>query len=337
MIKLFLISGPKRCVVKGYWLYDKLNSEVDSITSCFTRKDDSASSFFQKLRMLWIVVSVFFRASSKDFILVYDNDTTGIYLGLLFSLFRPKLIVHKINAMAGDKNRLYSPLKRVFVRQAYKNIYTSVNNEEIAELYSNFLDLPKEHFIPIPDSISDFGEDIKNISTVDEKGYVFMGGATHRDYKLFVEVAKALPQYKFVAVTFERYKDLFSNAPQNVAVYYGLPEMEFYKTIAGCNIVFVPLINDMQGGQLVVMQGALLHKPIITTDTIAIHTYFDNETAYLIPIGEKNISVKIIKQLMEDKELRKSMGEKAYERISKFTVDSIYSQYKEKLFSIRKS
>lgn len=331
-MKVFLVSGPRKNVIPGYWLYDKLKADFKNIESIYIRKDDATPRYLRTFKQIWSVIKVLLQANKEDLILVYDNDTTGIYIALALSFFRRKLIVYKINSMAKDKSKLYSPIKRLLVRQAYKNIYTSVNNNEIAHIYSSFLELPLKHFIPIPDSISDLSDNVKIIKDCTEKGYIFMGGATHRDYNLFIEVARNLPQYKFVAVTFEQYKHFFTNAPQNISVYYGLDEKAFSQKVANSNIVFVPLTNDVQGGQLVIMQGALFKKPIITTESIAIHTYLDDKSAFLLPIGEKKKSITIISELMSNKNLRLHMGEKAYKRISTFTTDSIYEEYKAKLF-----
>lgn len=331
-MKVFYISGPKKNVISGYWLYDRLKNDFHEIKSMYIRRNDSTPSSIQKLNMLKVVLTTLFSVKKNDVILVYDNDTTGIYLGLLLHIFRPRLFVHKINAMASAKGQLYSKFKRPFVRMAYKNIVTTVNNDKIANIYSSFLDLPLNHFIPVPDSISDFGYKLKGILNTEEHGYVFMGGATHRDYRLFVEVARHLPQYKFVAVTFETYKHCFYDAPTNVTVLYNLKESDFYQKIANSSIVYVPLTNDMQGGQLVVMQGALLKKPIITTDTVAIHSYFSMESACLLKVGDLAGSIKAISTLMTDKKLRAYRGQLAYKDVSRFTTDSVYEQYKQKLF-----
>ena len=333
-MKVYLISGPKKYAVQG-WLFEKLKRDYTNVISLYTREKDNKPQWLEKLSRYKVIISVFLHANKDDLIIIYDNDIIGLYLGLLFHIFRPHMVVYKINAMTSNKEHPYSSFKRIFVRMAYENIFTSVNNDNIASLYSEFFNLPIRHFISIPDSISDFGEKIEKITDTTEKGYIFMGGATYRDYTLFVEVAKQLPQYRFVAVTFEKYKRVFNNAPNNVSVYYNLCEKDFYQKIANSNIVFIPLTNDVQGGQLVVMQGALLKKPIITTDTLAIHTYFTKESAYLIKIGDVKNSVKIIQELMENISLRRERGTAAYTAIKIFTTDYIYRLYKEKLFKIR--
>nr|WP_315199400.1 hypothetical protein [uncultured Flavobacterium sp.] len=234
--------------------------------------------------------------------------------------------------MANNEESLYSPIKRYFVRRAYQQIYTTVNNQKISDIFSSFLNISKSHFIPIPDSLSNFGWDISRITDKEDHGYIFMGGATHRDYSLFIEVAKRLPKYHFVAVTFESYKDIFKNAPLNVKVKYGMKENEFYQVIANSSLVFVPILNNMQGGQLVLFQGALLEKSLVTTENIAIHTYFNEKSVKLIPIGDTNMAVKIIIELMGNCKVRQERGKAAYNDIIKFTPEKIYEQYKQKLF-----
>lgn len=334
MSKCYIISGPKKNLIKGYWLYDFLEADGYEMKPFWMRLNDEEK--YQKikwiLRLTKAIICILFKADTDDLIVVYDNDTSGVYLGLILSIFRPSLFVCKINCMANTSGALYSPLKAVFVRQGYKNIYTTVNNKEIAALFSSFLHLPETHFIPIPDSISDFGKAITEISNTSEKGYIFMGGNTHRDYNLFMDVAKELPQYEFVAIASSLYKKVLDNAPDNVSVYYSIPERDFYQFVANCSIVFIPLKNDLQGGQLVLFEGALLHKPLITTETIAIHTYFDDENIIVVPIGDKDLCVSKIQELMENKLMRTKMGNKAYDQIIKFTPEHIYRQYKNKLF-----
>ena len=318
----------------GYWLYDYLISDGHHIKPFYMRKSDTEKiSFFKKQwRRYKAVFSILFNARNNDLILVYDCDTEGIYIGLFISFFRPSLMVYKINCMAASKGNLYSPFKRLLVRQAYTHIITSVNNEKIAQLFSEFLNLPISHFIPIPDSISDFGKEILSMEPEEEIYDVFMGGNTHRDYTLFVEAAKRLPQYRFHAVTTRLHESIFNNKTANLSVEYSLPEREFYKRIAQSKIVFVPLTTDVQGGQMVLFQGALLKKALVSTRSETINTYFDARAIILLEIGDVERSVLEIMNLMDDAEKRKDLGEQSYLQISRFTTSSIYNEYKTKLF-----
>lgn len=334
---LIFISGPQRNMLPGYWLYDFLVKDGYNIIPFYMRKDDreKRGKFTVFYRIIKMIFYVLFNATRDDLILVYDNDSTGIYLGLALSIFRPSLIVHKINCMANSRERLYSPLKRPLVRKAYTHIYTTVNNENISSLYANFFNIDKSHFIPVPDSLSDFGQEIMNIKDREDKGYIFMGGATHRDYHLFIKVARLLPQYKFVAITFEKYKKIFSNAPSNIEVLYSLPENKFYEVIAHSSVVFIPLDNDLQGGQMVLFQGALLEKPLVSTDNTAIHTYFDDTSIKIMQIGDVEAAVEILAEMMGDITLREKRGKAAYSTIIKFTPEEIYKQYRSKLFIVK--
>lgn len=334
--KIILISGPKRNIESGYWLYDFLIKDKYYIISFFLRKNDNENfkkllSFFRTIKMIFYIL---FFAKKNDLILVYDNDTTGLYIGLIIHYLKPYLVIYKINCMANNKEKLYSSIKRYFVRKAYMHIYTTVNNQKIAELFSNFLKIDISHFIPIPDSLSDFGNDIIKIKDKKDNGYIFMGGATNRDYSLFLDVAKKMPNYNFMAVTFKNKKNLFKDAPKNVIVKFGLPENDFYQMIANSRIVFIPLTNNMQGGQMVIFQGALLEKPIVTTENTSIKTYFNDKSIKLIPMGDPESAIKTITELMEDSILRQKMAKVAYNQIIKFTTEEIYKQYKIKLFSL---
>lgn len=334
MKKVYYISGPSRNVMPGYWLYDFLSSDGYQIISFWGRNNDTEphKRIRTKIRIAKAILYILFHAEYDDLILVYDFDTAGLYLGLVISLFRPKLTVHKINSMAGDDKKLYSPLKRKFVSRAYGNIITTVNNEDIQKLYTSSLNVPASHFIPVPDSICDFHETLSRIKDRTSQGYIFMGGATNRDYKLFIDCATRLPQYTFKVVAFSNVKSLFNSVPSNLRVEYDLPEMDFYERIAHCALTFIPLTSGLQGGQMVLFEAACLEKAIMTTDSLAIHTYFDNKAIEIVPIGDVDAAIRSINKLMVSEELRREMGTEACRQISVFNPKMIYKQYCAKLF-----
>lgn len=334
--RVIYITGPRRNTIPGYWLYDNLVKDGYEVKPFYMRKDDTekGNKILYYSNLSRIAIYVIFKVTKRDLLLTYDNDTTAIYLSLIISLFRPSLIMHKINCMAGKKGQLYSPYKRFFVKKAYEKIYTTVNNDILAREFSTFLEIPLSHFIPIPDSISDYGEVLCKIKDRSPHGYIFSGGASNRDYPLLLECARKLPHRHFLVVTFKDFQSVFKNAPSNVEIIYGLPEIEFYKKIAHSSLVFVPLNNNLQGGQMVVFQGALLEKPIITTDSIAIKTYFKEQSISLVPIGNTDIAIEKIEELMSNKELCDKKGKAAAKDINRFTTDFIYNQYRTKLFNI---
>lgn len=332
--RVFYISGPQRNLQPGYWLYDYLKSDGYFIISYYNRKDDNEviTKYIRFKRLLFNSLSVLFRARKEDMILVYDHDYSGYVLSFLIWLFRPYLTVLKINQMGGNKSHLFPTHLRFLASRGFKNMYTTCNNKKIGSLFSKELKIPQTHFIPIPDSISDFGSELLSIKDKEEENYIFMGGATHRDYALFVECARHMPEYNFVAVTFEKYKSYFEAAPRNVKVFYGLLEKDFYKMIAHSNVVFVPLTNDLQGGQMVIFQAALLGKAIVTTQNEAIGTYFDENDIVVISIGSLKEATDNLQRLMSDKKQRITLGTSANEAIRKFTTEEIYKQYKQLLF-----
>lgn len=334
MNTVYYISGPQKNIQQGYWLYDFLKRDYSNIKTFSSRINDLEKTpiLIKWIRIFKILLYVTLKVHKEDLILVYGEGQIGLYLGLIFSVFRPSIFVYKINCMANNKEKLYSPLKRFFVRQAFKNIYTTTNNEEIANIFSSFLNIPRSHFIPIPDSTSDFGKDLEEIKDNNEHGYIFMGGATNRDYNLFIDAAKRLPHYKFLAVTFEKNKYLFKDKPQNLTVEYGLEEKIFYQRIANSSLVFIPLNNNMQGGQLVLFQGALLKKCIMTSENVAIKTYFSKDAICLIPIGDIKKAIENIIFFMEHPNIRKERGIIAYNQIKSYTPEKIYNMYKEHLF-----
>lgn len=191
----------------------------------------------------------------------------------------------------------------------------------------------------MPDCISNWGIKIlQRNDNIKDGGYIFSGGSTFRDWKLFIETARMLPQYRFMGVA---RKTGFpqEDIPGNIEMYFDVEESVFNELLKNCRVVFMPIKVKTQGGQIVIFKGGLFHKPVVTTDTAAIKTYIeDGRNGLLIKFKNTESAVLAIDKIMSDDMLRTRLGDELYNDIKKLTpshfVDLLTAFLKTKNFKL---
>lgn len=105
-------------------------------------------------------------------------------------------------------------------------------------------------------------------------------------------------------------------------MYFDIPGEKFLNLLWHSKMGYIPINVKTQGGQIVVYELALYHKPVVTTDSYAIKSIIKNgENGYLVKVGDVDASVDAIKALMEDSSLRADFGQRIFEKVSKLTTD----------------
>ena len=69
---------------------------------------------------------------------------------------------------------------------------------------------------------------LKNDAECQDKGYIFSGGSSYRDWDLFIDVAKKLSTCKFVGIA-RRSKFPNTQLPPNVEMHFDVNESDFNK------------------------------------------------------------------------------------------------------------
>lgn len=286
MKRIFYWSGPHVNVSAGNFIYDKLRERGYNIVPYYDYKLGEGSN--KRKRMLKTyknIVSIFFRSTKNDIILSHDVFTVW-KLALLFRLFGMKRNVCINNFMYEGVG---GNLKKHIMGFALSQQKIALNSQELKDIIKNEIPaLLDENLFVIPDCLAVLGNKYINTQHTNNpisKGYVFTGGNTRRDFGLVIEVAQKRPDWKFVVVANRIQKDLFHNAPSNMEIFYNIPFTEFAEKLSQSEIVFIPLTSKFQGGQLVLFLSALLRKPMVTTDTYTIRTYFDEDCCSFIPVG----------------------------------------------------
>lgn len=268
------------------------------------------------------LVGAFFIAlqlRKNEVVFCLDNTASSMFIASFVRIFCKKNTIVCINMMdkltgSNNKRRLY--------QFAFKQLYASVNNKALADEYSKLYGLSSDRFFILPDNISNWGMNILNNNLEHEShGYIFAGGSAYRDWELFTKVAAELPQYQFVGVARRSaYANVTITPPKNLKMYFDVDEGKFQELLRHCKAIYLPISAKTQGGQIVIFQGALYHKPVITTDTIAIKSYIDNgENGLLVKLKDKDSSVKAIQELMSSENLQKKLSDNLFVSISALT------------------
>lgn len=324
---VYYLSGPHINVEKGYWLYDELKKDGYEIKSYYLFKYGHSRDFSTKLYSYFRPIKLLMQSRKNDLILLYDVTSAFILIGFIVSLFRLKRKIVAVNFMGSGNKNGYDKWKRPIIRKALKMMRVGVNNIDLQKLYCKQLRLKEENFFIVKDCAANVDLFARDCSPANSQ-YVFMGGNVHRDWNLFKEIVKDMPEYNFVAVLGTTELEDCLDLP-NLKVYKRIPLSEFNTLVAKCKIVFLPLNTEMQGGQLVAFQGSMYKKPVIITKCLSINTYYDDTDAIKVPIGNKEACEKAITNLMSDDYLCAEIAQNGHNRISELLPERIYTTIKE--------
>lgn len=259
----------------------------------------------------------------NEIIIVQDDTASSVFIGCFLRLFFKSNYTICLNMMDNLKSNFF---KRSLYKYSFKYIYASTNNRNVSDLYCKLYHLPQDKFLYLPDCISNWGMNIlkSNIECLD-KGYIFSGGSSYRDWDLFIDVAKNLPVYNFVGIA---RKSKFPNTrlPKNIEMHFDVNELDFNKYLRDARVVFMPINVKTQGGQIVIFTAGLYHKPIVTTNTAAIKTYIENgRNGLLCEFKDVVSATQALQKLMSDNGLRERLGEELYNDIKELTPSHFVS------------
>jgi glycosyltransferase involved in cell wall biosynthesis len=109
-----------------------------------------------------------------------------------------------------------------------------------------------------------------------DKGYIFAGGFSNRDYDLLIEACRhiAVP----LVIVASDNNQIMADLPAHVTVHRNLPEQEFEALLAGATLVAMPLKSQGEAcGQSVLLRVLRNGKPMVTTRHEAIEAYLGKD------------------------------------------------------------
>ena len=322
MRTLHYLSGPHVNVEKGYWLFDQLKKDGFDIKPYYLYRYGHSRDFSTRIHRYTRSLKLLMFSKRDDLVLLYDVTSVFIILGLFMRCLHLKRNVVAVNFMGSGNKNGYAKWKRPLIRFSLKGIKLGVNNDALIDSYSRQLNLEREHFFIVKDCASNVDVESRDCS-VQEPPYVFMGGNVHRDWNLFKRLVKNMPHIHFVAALGGTDLDDVQSLP-NLKIFKNISLDEFNTLVSHCKIVFLPLITEMQGGQLVAFQGSMYRKPVVITHCMSIDTYYGDDDVIKVKIGDIESCKLAISKLMNDDALCNDLGKRGYDKIVQLTPESIY-------------
>ena len=229
----------------------------------------------------------------KDVIFCW-NHWTGIYVNLLGHVFAKRIISY--NWLTPSNNRL----TRWMLNFALKNkrLWAITNSNQNKELLERKFNLKKQNnivFIPdVYDNLCDMVHD--NVSPNDR--YVFMGGASNRDWDMFLDVAREFDSVKFIGVASKIEWNESIVIPDNVIMKFDIKDSDYYSIMEKSYLVLVLLKEEKVAGLINILKAVQLGKLVISSRIDATDQYFPVEQKkYLVGRGNKEELVGKIKAI----------------------------------------
>jgi len=141
-------------------------------------------------------------------------------------------------------------------------VFTATEKKQLQDLFR----VPPERVrtLQYGQSPSPFLEEMREKAI--DRGYIFSGGTSHRDYPLLFDAARRLPEIAFViACTRNDVKGL--EVPANVTVNHDCFGRDFERLIAESRAVTLPLRpGPLSSGHLVLFKAMQAAKPLVLPD-----------------------------------------------------------------------
>jgi glycosyltransferase involved in cell wall biosynthesis len=322
-MKIFFISDQKID-----WLYEesiRQNMPIEIIRPSSSTDINKKSLNMSRFHRIWylhikyiqLAINALIKSKKEDIIICW-LDVIAVYVLLLSFLLGRKRKVIAINIMFNENSSLLTKIKKTCMRWllSNKNIYPTITSVSLSQYYKDIFNLPSKEFFVLHDTYGTRREQLQNIErkTQSEK-YVFCGGTNGRDWNAFTKIAKELPNINFIAVG-SRKSILGENYPTNIQYHYNIPYQQFLELFVNATVLALPLNTEAPAGLIVLLEGALLSKAIVTTDNATMREYVvSGENGFLIKKGDYKEFAKKISKLINDTEKIEEFGNTLQQRI----------------------
>ena len=214
-------------------------------------------------------------------------------------IYRPK------KGIAG-KLHFYFVSKAVTSRYVRK-IYVFGKSE--IDYYMQLFGLPREKFVAEVLGIADIASQINALAPVQHGRYFIAAGRSNRDYDFLRDAWKDSTEQLCIVCDVE-------SADDTPHIHYekDCHGNDYLRLLADARAVIVPLRSrEFSSGQLVVLQAAMLAKPVIVTENDTIRDYVDDgKTGFIIAKDSK--ALKQALQKLDDAELYAQMCQNARDK-----------------------
>jgi len=259
--------------------------------------------FFLYFKYLQLSYRALVQSKDND-VMICWNFTTSMACGLLCSILHKKRIVLGLNIIARRRGwinetirkKLFSPIMNK------ETFFMTINSSQYIDDYSKRFNVKKDKFFVLNDPIS--SSEIKEFKYI--QSYVFVGGEAARDWETLFRACENIPQIKFVCIARKKYFNQSLRIPGNVELHFDTDNKTFYDYMNKASLVIIPLKSQLPCGLIILLEAALMQKPIIATNTPSITNYIENgKRGLLVEQGNSKDLVEKIQILYNNVELQK--------------------------------
>ncbi len=214
---------------------------------------------------------------------------------------------------------LFDKLKETFRAWMLKSVDKFICVHKDTTGYQKVFKIPEYKFHYIPFKANNY-ERLDTYVITDE-GYVWSGGASHRDYGTLCEAAKSfdypveilVPSYKIARGHGTSFYD--SDLPNNVRVRKDIYGKGWSQSMAGARIVVVPVIPGVlqSAGISVCLQAMALGKAVIISEGTSTRGILSKDLVELVQAGSAKELSEAIRRLWTDGTYRNKLGERGRE------------------------
>lgn len=287
------------------------------------------NSIIDKFRLYLSYILLSFKISlksKKNDLIISRQDFLAVLCFWFCKLLFKKRRIIGINIMLKDRAGISGRIERYLYKKALidSNFVSTVTTIQTGE-YINSLLKTTIKFNLLPDDyggLSSFESEFHDMGN-----RVFCGGYNGRNWNLLFEIAQKMNNVHYDVVMSKHDFDKGGyNVPENVKVYFNIPNKDFFDTMDKCSIVFLPLNTNSPAGLIVVLAAALKRKLIIITKTPATLAYIDHlDSGILIDKELKSDQiVNTISYYLNELEIRKVIVENEYLKIKEMASPEAY-------------
>ncbi len=269
-------------------------------------------------RLIWQLVGAALRslAWSRPVpdVVVVSSDLEALIFGLVRTLLRSRTrIVFQTLIITPRRNRVLNALYLAGWRLilAVTDLGICHARAEVAAYAALFPAYAhKLQFLPYGVSIFDLEAMLQTPPLSEYEAVIVTAGRSGRDYKVLAQAIEGLPCRLVIICDKASALVGVPDTPQ-IEIARARFDREYIQTLAGATVVAIPLaIDDISAGQMVLLQAAALHRPVVITRTTTTLDYATDEADVLmVGLGDVMGWRTALTRLMADPALRTCLAE----------------------------
>lgn len=275
-------------------------------------KIGSLKLYFKYFKLAYTAI----KNSEKNDVIICWNFTTSLACGYLCRILHKRRIILALNIIAHQVGKLKEIARKIFFSPvvSMKRYFLTVNSSIYINSYSERFNISTEKFFVLNDAIHTHEDTLQNT----DEGYVFTGGEAQRDWDTFFSTCNKLPEINFVCIARKKNYDQTLITPKNVKLLFDTDQDIFNEYMKKSRMVVLPLKSRLPCGLIILLQAAMMKKPIIATQTPSIENYITNgENGYLVELGNSDDLAEKIKDLYFNEELQFRFTTQLFEFVHK--------------------